>query len=105
MAGRVGVAGGLHFFSPSDGDVLEGNVDLLLPLFRLGDGAARSYVGSGLSLARVSGPEDSSWDPGLNLLGGVQFERRAFAPFFEARGAIGGATPFSALVGVRIFSR
>lgn len=105
LAGRVAVAGGLHFFSPSDGDVLEANVDLVVPLIRLGDGAARSYVGSGLSLARVSGPEDSSWDPALNLLGGVQFERRAFAPFFEARGGIGGATPFSALVGVRIFSR
>ena len=105
FATRLNVAGGVHLFSPGDDEVLQGNVDLILPLFGLGDGAARSYAGSGLSMARVSaGTDDSSWDAGLNLFGGVQFEGRAFAPFFEARGGIGGATPFTALVGVRLFS-
>ncbi|TVR62851.1 MAG: hypothetical protein EA422_10610 [Gemmatimonadales bacterium] len=104
FASRMGVAGGIHFFTPSEGDVLQANADLMVPLIRLGDGAARSYAGTGVSLARTSAGGDSSWDPGLNLLGGVQFERRTFAPFFEARGGLGGAATFSAVVGVRIAS-
>jgi|GEM_PF-2068871 len=104
LASRVGVAGGIHLFTPDGGDVLETNVDLVLPLLGLGGGAARSYAGTGVSLARISAGGDSSWDPGLNLFGGVQFERRTFAPFFEARGGLGGGTTFSALVGVRIAS-
>lgn len=104
LASRLGVAGGIHLFTPDEGDVLQANVDLMVPLLRLGDGAARSYAGTGVSLARISSGDDPSWDPGLNLLGGVQFERRTFAPFFEARGGLGGATTFSAVVGVRIAS-
>lgn len=104
LVGRMGVAGGVHFFTPEDEDVLEANLDLVVPLVRLGGGAARSYAGGGASLARISSAGDRSWDPGVSLFGGVQFERRTFAPFFEARGGLGGATTFSALVGVRIFS-
>jgi hypothetical protein len=101
---RLEMAVSAHQFFPSAGDYTEANVDLLLPLVLLGDGAARTYVGSGLHVGRFS-PDLGGSDTrvGLNLLAGLRFDRRVMAPFFEVRGSLGGTDQLSALVGVQIF--
>ncbi len=101
---RLEIAGSLHRFSPGDDTLLIGSTDLVLPLFSLADGQARTYVGGGLHLGRRSfdvGGADTSL--GANLMGGVRFDRRAFAPYFEVRGGIGGYSSLSAMLGVRLF--
>jgi hypothetical protein len=110
--GRVGdatvskleLAGSIHRFWPDAADYTEGNLDLILPLFAVGDGAARTYVGGGLHVGRIS-PDvgETSTDLGVNVLGGVRFDRRAVAPFFEVRGALGGYDQLSAVLGVQLF--
>ncbi|TVP55685.1 MAG: hypothetical protein EA351_10110 [Gemmatimonadales bacterium] len=101
---RLEFAGSIHQFFPSGADYTEVNADLLLPLFRLGDGAARSYVGSGIHLGRISpdvGGSDSKL--GLNLIGGVRFNRPTMAPFFEVRASVGGVDQLSAVAGLQLF--
>ncbi len=101
---RFELAGDLHLFSPSEGSLVIGSADVILPAFRLAEGNARSYVGGGVHLGRLS-PDvgDSNYRAGINLIGGVRFQRRAFAPFAEVRGGLGGYSSLSALVGVRLF--
>jgi hypothetical protein len=101
---RLEIAGSLHRFSPGDDTILIGSTDLVLPLFPLADGQARTYVGGGLHLGRRSfdaGGTDT--ELGANLMGGVRFDRRAFAPYFEVRGGVGGYSSLSAMLGVRLF--
>jgi hypothetical protein len=103
-ASRLEIAGSLHRFTPGESTLVVASSDLVLPLFRLADGQARTYVGGGAHLGRVSPPSgDTSTEAGLNLMGGVRFERRAFAPFFEVRGGVGGYSELSAVLGVRLF--
>lgn len=101
---RLELAGSVHRFWPEGADYTEANLDLILPLLSLGDGAARTYVGGGLHLGRIS-PDVGETDTelGVNLLGGVRFDRRAVAPFFEIRGAMGGYDQLSAAFGVQLF--
>jgi hypothetical protein len=101
---RLELAGSLHRSWPDNGTYTEGNVDLVLPLTTLGGGAARSYLGGGLHVGRVS-PEvgDDRTELGVNVLAGVRFDRRVAAPFFEVRGALGGYDQLSAAVGVQLF--
>lgn len=101
---RLELAVSAHQFFPSGADYTEANADLLLPLIALGDGAARTYVGTGLHVGRFS-PDVGSSDTnvGLNLLGGVRFDRRVMAPFFEVRGSLGGTDQLSVVAGVQIF--
>ncbi len=100
---RMEGAASLHRFWMDNGAYTEANLDVLVPLLRLGDGAARSYAGGGLHLGRFS-PDVGNNDTklGLNLIGGVRFERRAFAPFFELRGSVGGSDQLSGVVGVQL---
>lgn len=100
---RMEGSASLHQFWMDGADYTEANLDVLLPLVPLGGGAARTYVGTGVNLGRIS-PEvgSSDTDVGLNLIGGVRFQRRAFAPFFELRGSVGGQDQLSGLVGVQL---
>lgn len=100
---RLELSGSLHQFFPSQADdYVEMNADLLLPLIRLGD--ARSYVGTGLNVGRLS-PEVGSSDTkvGINLIGGLRFDRPTMAPFFEVRGSAGGLDQLSVAAGVQLF--
>lgn len=101
---RLELAGSIHRFWPDNADYTEANLDLLLPLFAVGDGAARTYVGGGLHLGRIS-PDvgETESELGVNLFGGFRFDRRAVAPFFEVRGALGGYDQLSAAFGVQLF--
>ncbi len=101
---RLELAVSGHHYFPSGADYTEGNADLLLPLIPLGDGAARTYVGSGIHVGRWS-PDVGSSDTrvGLNVIGGVRFDRRVMAPFFELRGSVGGTDQLSAAAGIQIF--
>lgn len=101
---RLELAVSAHHFFPSGADYTEANADLLLPLLRIGDGAARTYAGTGLHIGRLS-PDLGGSDTkiGLNLLGGVRFDRRLFAPFFEVRGSVGGVDQLSAAAGLQIY--
>lgn len=101
---RFELNGSVHYATPSGYDWTEFNADLLRPLFSLGDGTARTYIGAGAMVGRASFDEvGSDTQVGLNVLGGVRFQRRAFAPFAEARGDLGGLDQLSILVGVRLF--
>ena len=101
---RLELAVSAHHFFPSGADYTEANADLLLPLLRVGDGAARTYAGTGIHVGRLS-PDGASSDSkvGLNLLGGVRFDRPLFAPFFEVRGSLGGMDQLSAAAGFQIY--
>lgn len=101
---RLELSGSVHRFWPDRGDYTEGNLDLILPLVPLGDGAARLYLGGGLHLGRVA-PDvgETSTKVGANVLGGLRFERRALAPFLEIRGAVGGYEQLSAAFGLQLF--
>jgi hypothetical protein len=101
---RLELAVSAHHFFPSNADYTEANVDLLLPVLLLGDGAVWTYAGTGLHAGRFS-PAVGSSDTriGLNVLGGLRFERRLMAPFFEVRGSLGGTDQLSAVAGVQIF--
>jgi hypothetical protein len=101
---RLELAGSLHRFTPGDATLLIGNTDLILPLVGLADGSARLYTGAGLHLARLSIGDASDTSVGANLLGGVRFEHRAVAPFFEVRGGIGDYGSLSALAGIRFLT-
>lgn len=104
VVSRLEMAVSAHHFFPSGADYTEANADLLLPLVPLGDGAARTYVGSGIHVGRLS-PDlgDSDTRVGLNVMGGLRFDRRLMAPFFEIRGSVGGTDQLSAVAGVQIF--
>ncbi len=101
---RLELAVSAHHFFPSGADYTEANADLLLPLLRVGDGAARTYAGTGIHVGRLS-PDAGGSDTkiGLNLVGGLRFDRPVLAPFFEVRGSVGGMDQLSAAVGVQIF--
>jgi hypothetical protein len=101
---RLELNGSVHRFFPSEGTWTEANADMLLPLIRVGGGAARTYVGTGLSFGRFEpdvGPSDTKL--GANLIGGLRFEQRTLAPFFEVRGSLGGAEQLSAVLGFQLF--
>jgi hypothetical protein len=110
---RLEMAGSLHRFTPGDATVLMGSGDVILPLVRMADGAARLYTGAGVHLGRRSvdvpvqdgGGTASSVSGGATLLGGVRFEHQGVAPFFEVRGGIGGYSSLSAMAGIRFLSR
>jgi hypothetical protein len=88
----------------SQGRWTEANGDVLLPMIRVGGGAARTYVGTGLHLAQFDPDVGSTQsDVGLNLIGGLRFEQRTFAPFFEVRGSAFGVDQLSAVAGVQLF--
>lgn len=100
---RLELAGSLQRSWPPDASWTAGNVDGVLPLIRLGEGAARTYVGTGLHLGRLEldgGGSDTRL--GLNLIGGLRFEQRFLAPRFEVRGSVGGIDQLSAVIGVQL---
>ncbi|TVP73306.1 MAG: hypothetical protein EA352_12040 [Gemmatimonadales bacterium] len=102
--GAFELAGSVHRASPTGYDWTEFNVDLLRPLFALGEGTARTYIGAGAMVGRASFDEaGTDTQVGLNVLGGIRFQRRAFAPFAEARGDLGGLDQLSIAVGVQLF--
>ncbi len=101
---RLELNGSAHRFFPSEGTWTEANADLLLPLIRVGGGAARTYVGTGVSFGRFEPDVGSSESKvGANLIGGLRFEQRTLAPFFEVRGSLGGAEQLSAVLGFQLF--
>lgn len=101
---RLELAATVHRAWPDRADYTQGSLDLILPLVAMGDGAARTYLGGGLNVGRLS-PDvgESNTELGVNLLGGVRFQRRAVAPFFEVRGTTGGYDQLSAAFGVQLF--
>jgi len=101
---RLEIAGSLHRFTPGAATLLIGNTDLILPLVGFADGSARLYTGAGLHLARLAIGDATDLSVGANLLGGVRFEHRTVAPFFEVRGGIGDYGSLSALAGLRFFT-
>jgi len=101
---RMEIAGSLHRFTPGPANLLVASADLMVPLVGLADGAARLYTGGGVHLGRLSVNDDSDLKAGATLLGGVRFQHRVVAPFFEVRGGIGGYSSLSAMAGVRFFS-
>lgn len=103
-ANRLEIAGSLHRFTPGASTLVVGSTDLVLPLFPLADGQARTYVGAGAHLGRLSPPSgDATTQVGVNVMGGVRFDRRTLAPFFEVRGGAGGYGALSAVLGLRLF--
>jgi hypothetical protein len=103
-ASRLELAGSLHRFSPGPANLVIGSADLVLPLVAIGDGAARLYTGGGVHLGRLSVGDDSDLKAGATLLGGLRFQHRVAAPFFEVRGGIGGYSSLSAMAGLRFFT-
>lgn len=101
---RLELAGSLHRFTPGDATLLIGSTDLILPLVGIADGSARLYTGAGLHLARLAIGDATDLSVGANLLGGVRFEHRVVAPFFEVRGGIGDYGSLSALAGIRFLT-
>lgn len=100
---RVELAGSLSRAFPTDASWTEASADAIVPLIRLGDGAARMYVGGGLHLGRLDpdvGDADTKF--GANLIGGLRFEQRFLAPQFEIRGSLAGADQLKALIGVQL---
>ncbi len=110
---RLEVAGSLHRFTPGNATIVVGSGDVVLPLVRMADGAARLYTGAGVHLGRRSvevpaadgGGTSSDLRAGATLLGGLRFEDQRVGPFFEVRGGIGGYSSLSALAGVRFLTR
>lgn len=110
---RLEVAGSLHRFTPGNATVVVASGDVILPLVRMADGAARLYTGAGVHLGRRSedlpasegGGTSSSLRGGATLLGGLRFEDQRVGPFFEVRGGVGGYSSLSALAGVRFLTR
>jgi hypothetical protein len=102
LVSRLELAGSFHRGWPAAGSWTEGNLDLFLPLFRLGGEDARSYVGTGLHVGRLN-PDvgGSSTRVGANFIGGVRFQQRGFAPFVELRGSAGGADQLSGVLGIQ----
>jgi hypothetical protein len=102
LVSRLELAGSFHRGWPAAGSWTEGNLDVFLPLFRLGGEDARSYVGTGLHVGRLN-PDlgDSSTKVGANFIGGVRFQQRGFAPFVELRASAGGADQLSGVLGVQ----
>lgn len=88
----------------SQGSWTEANADVLLPMIGVGSGAARTYLGTGLHLAQFD-PDigSTSSELGLNLIGGLRFDQRTFAPFFEIRGSAFGVEQLSAVAGIQLF--
>jgi hypothetical protein len=101
---RFEFAPSIYRGSPQGANWTEANADFLLPLFRLVEGQARAYAGAGVGVGRLSVDEvGSTTEVGANIIGGVRFERRTFAPFAEARGSVGGTGQLGVVVGVQLF--
>lgn len=101
---RLEFSGSVHRSTPGDLTWTEFNADLVRPLFRIGDNAARTYVGGGVMLGRSDlDGVGSDTEVGLNVVGGIRTTRRAFAPFAEARGSVGGIEQLSLVLGVQLF--
>ncbi len=101
---RLELAASVQRFQPEGTDYTEAGLDLILPLVSLGSGAARTYVGGGVHLGRFSPDEgETRTEGGASILGGIRFDRRALAPFGEARLTTGGYDQLTVLVGLQFF--
>jgi hypothetical protein len=93
--------GSLDLFFPERGNYFELNGNIAYGFSIEGNNSLFPYVGSGLSLAHMSGGNNNSdTDLGLNLLAGTAFAAEHLRPFVEARFEVGGGEQLVFTAGV-----